>query len=155
MQIDKNRNSVLRQLAALQKMSREELQDKWRDLYGSEPPQFKKAFLEKRLAYRIQELFYGGLSETAERHLAELAESDPLARMCRKEQGSKRYLSKGKLLPGTRLIREWNGNKYEVTAKEKGFVYDGRDFRSLSAIATAITGTKWNGKAFFGLRDKI
>ena len=59
MQIDKNRNSVLRQLAALQKMSLEELQDKWRDLYGSEPPQFKKAFLEKRLAYRIQELFYG------------------------------------------------------------------------------------------------
>jgi len=155
MQIDKNRNSVLRQLAALQKMSLSELQNKWRDLYGAEAPQFKKAFLEKRLAYRIQELFYGGLPETAERHLAELAENDPLARMCRKEQSSRRYLSKGKLLPGTRLIREWNGNRYEVTAKEKGFVYDGRDFRSLSAIATAITGTKWNGKAFFGLRDNI
>ena len=66
---ERTRNSVLRQLAMLQSMSLEQLRDKWLDLYGAEPPQYKKQFLIKRLAYRIQELFYGGLSESAKAHL--------------------------------------------------------------------------------------
>lgn len=60
---DRTRNSVLRQMVLLQSMSLEQLREKWLDLYGEEPPQYKKQFLIKRLAYRIQELFYGGLSE--------------------------------------------------------------------------------------------
>lgn len=66
---DRTRNSVLRQMALLQSMSLEQLREKWLDLYGEEPPQYKKQFLIKRLAYRIQELFYGGLSEQAKVHL--------------------------------------------------------------------------------------
>jgi len=57
---ESNQTSVLRQLAALQKMSEQELKEKWRDLYGTEPPRYKASFLKKRLAYRIQELFFGG-----------------------------------------------------------------------------------------------
>ncbi len=157
MATDKNRNSVLRQLAALQKMSLHDLQEKWLDLYGSEPPPFKKSFLLKRLAFRIQELFYGGLSDDLKSKLSNIAANDPMANF--KNPGKamiKAPLSQrtGNLFPGTRIIREWNGNKYEVIAMEKGFEYDGREFRSLSAIATEITGTKWNGKVFFKLKKR-
>ena len=70
------KTSVLRQLATLQSMSLEQLREKWLDLYGTEPPQYKKQFLVKRLAHRIQELFYGGLSEQAKSHLKKVAETD-------------------------------------------------------------------------------
>jgi hypothetical protein len=73
---DRNRTSVLRQLAALQKMKLSELQEKWRDLYGAEPPNFKSTFLKKRLAYRIQELFYGGLEESVKAKLKEIASNE-------------------------------------------------------------------------------
>jgi len=63
MQTDRNQNSVLRQLAALQKMSLCDLREKWKDLYGSEPPNYGQVFIRRRLAYRIQELFYGGLKK--------------------------------------------------------------------------------------------
>jgi hypothetical protein len=73
------KTSVLRQLATLQNMSLDQLREKWLDLYGTEPPQYKKQFLVKRLAHRIQELFYGGLSELAKSHLKKVAETDPVA----------------------------------------------------------------------------
>ena len=154
MATDRNRNSVLRQLMALQKMHEPELQEKWRDLYGSEPPQFKMTFLKKRLAYRIQELFYGGLSNEAKSKLAKLAGNDSLANLIRKKDADKGPGSHGRILPGTRFVREWNGNRYEVTAVEDGFEFDGRIFRSLSAVATEITGTKWNGLVFWGMKKR-
>jgi hypothetical protein len=154
MQNDRNRISVLRQLAALQDMPLTELQEKWKDLYGNEPPRFKRSFLIKRLAYRIQELFYGGLSEESEKKLAEAAAKDPLCYLGEKSIAVEAtYNRTGKILPGTRFVREWNGNRYEVIARRKGFEYDGRMFRSLSAIATEITGTRWNGRVWFGLRS--
>ena len=159
MQVDKNRNSVLRQLAALQKMSLEELQNKWRDLYGSEPPQFRKPFLVKRLSYRVQELFYGGISEETKEKLAKIASADPFVSCLQiNTQNGKRLRGKpmsGEIpVAGTRFIREWNGRHYEVTARERGFEYNGKMYRSLSAVATEITGTKWNGKVFFGLKRR-
>ena len=81
---DRTRNSVLRQMALLQSMSLEQLREKWLDLYGEEPPQYKKQFLIKRLAYRIQELFYGGLSEQAKVHLQQAAKEDPVATVNRR-----------------------------------------------------------------------
>lgn len=150
---DNNKNSVLRQLTALQKMSLKELQDKWRDLYGSEPPLFKKSFLMKRLAYRIQELFYGGLSNEAKNKLMEAASLDPLCMPGGKNINvQKTFSNNGSLFPGTRLVREWNGDQHEVIARDKGFEYRGRMFRSLTAVATEITGTKWSGPLFFGLK---
>ena len=147
---ERTRNSVLRQLATLQTMTLEQLREKWLDLYGSDPPRYKKQFLVKRLAYRIQELFYGGLSEAAKTHLRQIAQDDPVATVERKVSEDRK--SNENILPGTRFVRVWNDRRYEVVAREKGFEYDGRIFRSLSAVAREITGTRWNGKVFFGLK---
>ena len=151
---NRNRTSVLRQLTALKKMTRGELDDKWRDLYGTEPPDFSRKFIQKRLAYRIQELFYGGLSQGAKNKLARLAKNDPVAMLQEKNTTVKAPNETGKICAGTRFVREWNDKKYEVTAKEKGFEYNGKLYRSLSAIATEITGARWSGNLFFGLRKR-
>ena len=147
---DRTRNSVLRQMALLQSMSLEQLREKWLDLYGEEPPQYKKQFLIKRLAYRIQELFYGGLSEQANVHLQQAAKEDPVATVNRRIPEERK--SNEAILPGTRLVRVWNDRRYEVTVLADGYEFEGRTFRSLSAVAREITGTRWNGKVFFGLK---
>jgi len=146
----RTRNSVLRQLATLQTLTLEQLREKWLDLYGSDPPRYKRQFLIKRLAYRIQELFYGGLSETAKARLWQIAQDDPVATV--EGKVSEERKSKENILPGTRCVQVWNDRRYEVTVRENGFEYDGRIFRSLSAVAREITGTRWNGKVFFGLK---
>ena len=129
----RSRTSVLRQLAALEQMNHEQLREKWLDLYGEEAPKYRKSFLMKRLAYRIQELFYGGLSDPAKGCLKRIAADDPVATVnvpvpdARKPQDS--------ILPGTRFVRVWNDERHEVIARDTGFEYDGRIFRSLSAVA--------------------
>jgi hypothetical protein len=145
------RGSVLKQLAVLSKMSLEQLREKWLELFGGEPPFYKSQFMIKRLAYRIQELYYGGLSETAKAALKNFAASDPVAtaNLSIPEQKS----GADRILPGTRFVRIWNGKRYEVITGNDGFEFQGRTFRSLSAIAREITGTRWNGKLFFGLRN--
>ncbi|TKB07875.1 DUF2924 domain-containing protein [Desulforhopalus sp. IMCC35007] len=147
---DRTRNSVLRQMALLQSMSLEQLREKWLDLYGEEPPHYKKQFLIKRLAYRIQELFYGGLSEQANVHLQQAAKEDPVATVNRRIPEERK--SNEAILPGTRLVRVWNDRRYEVIVLADGYEFEGRTFRSLSAVAREITGTRWNGKVFFGLK---
>jgi hypothetical protein len=145
---DSKRTSVLRQLTALKTMTRTELDDKWRDLYGYEPPRFRRVFLERRLAYRIQELFYGGLEPSVKKKLEEIASE---------AEGKKpkiRVEVNGKILSGTRFVREWNGKIYETIVRDDGFEYNGQMYRSLSAIATAITGTQWNGRKWWGLPGK-
>lgn len=147
---DRTRNSVLRQMALLQSMSLEQLREKWLDLYGGQPPQYKKQFLVKRLGYRIQELFYGGLSERAKTHLGQVAKGDLVATVNRRIPEERK--ANETILPGTRLVRIWNDQRYEVTVQTEGYEFDGRTFRSLSAVAREITGTRWNGKVFFGLK---
>lgn len=145
-----NRTSVLRQLTALQTMSSEEIDNKWRDLYGSEPPRYKKTFLQRRLAFRIQELFFGGVEPPVRDKFQELAAHDPSATRLERPRT---ILNDGKVLPGTRFIRVWNGKIYETIARDDGFEFNGQIYRSLTAIATAITGTKWNGRKWWGLPD--
>jgi hypothetical protein len=142
--------TVLQQLMELQEMQYPALKEKWRSLYGTEPPAYKREHMVRRLAYRIQELVYGGLSEETKAQLEQIAEEDE-----RQRRGAKAQARKPKEthpLPGTRLIREWNGQRHEVTASEGGFEYNGRRYKSLSAIAKAITGAHWSGPQFFGLR---
>lgn len=141
----RNRTSVLRQLAALQDMDREVLEEKWLDLYGSEPPRLRLSFMRRRLAYRIQELFYGGLDDFTKNRLGKVTDNFETKKLEVKIE------REGKILPGTRFIREWNGNTYETIARENGFEYNGQLYRSLTAIATAITGTKWNGRKWWGV----
>jgi hypothetical protein len=135
-------------LAALRTTPTPELKTQWRELFGSEPPPFNRRYLESRLAYRIQELTYGGLKPETIRRLEELgdeieAESRPA---CKRRQN-------GVPIVGTRLLREWRGVEYVVTVTRDGFEWQGRPYKSLSAIARAITGTRWNGWVFFGLKS--
>ena len=141
-------NSVLAQLAALPEKSTPELKQLWRDLYDREPPPYNKPFLVKRLAYRIQELAYGGLSARAEAKLKELIEEED-----RRVKGKLPVRKGDRPIAGTRLIREWQGVEHTATVLDDGFEYQGRRYKSLSAIARAITGTRWNGPLFFGLRN--
>jgi hypothetical protein len=140
-------NSVLAQLSALPGKTTPELKQLWRDLYDREPPSFNRDFLIKRLAYRIQELAYGGLSARAEATLDRLIAEEE-ARL----NGKLPKRSRDRPIAGTRLIREWKGVEHAVTVLADGYEYQGRPYKSLSAIARAITGTRWNGPAFFALR---
>jgi hypothetical protein len=140
--------TVLARLAALKTLPIPDLKQQWRDLFGTEPPAFNRRYLESRLAYRIQELAYGGLKpETIERleALAEDLEDNPSARGQRVQT---------RPVTGTQLVRDWQGVEHRVTVLEAGFEYQGRPFKSLSAIARAITGTRWNGLVFFGIKSR-
>jgi hypothetical protein len=135
-------------LAALKTTSTAELKAQWRDLFDSEPPPFNRRYLESRLAYRIQELAYGGLKPETIRRLERLGEELDAG------DRSKRRLRANTLpIAGTRLLREWKGTEQVVTVTSSGFEWQGRPYTSLSAIARAITGTRWNGWTFFGLKN--
>jgi hypothetical protein len=125
-----------------------ELQSLWRELNGSEPPKYNRRHLESRLAYRVQELAYGGLKPETRRRLAALVEE-----LEAESPGARRSASpEQSLLVGTRLLREWQGIEHTVTVLDSGFEWEGRPYTSLSSVARAITGTRWNGPLFFGLR---
>lgn len=137
---------LVTQLAALKSAPIAELKQKSRDLFDREPPPYNRRFLESRLAYRIQELAYDGLSqETIERLDALADELDGKV--------SRKHLLTNKPVAGTRLIREWKGVEHCVTVRHNDFEYQGRPYKSLSAIAKHITGTQWNGLIFFGLKN--
>jgi hypothetical protein len=133
-------------LAALKSMPAGQLKEQWRELFATEPPPYNRPFLESRLAYRIQELAYGGLKPETVRRLEQMGEEldggDVVKRRARHDT---------KPIVGTQLVREWRGTEHVVTVLADGFEWEGRPFRSLSAIARAITGTRWNGPLFFGL----
>ncbi len=135
-------------LAALKTTSTPDLKAQWRDLFDSEPPPFNRRYLESRLAYRIQELAYGGLKPETAKRLEALGEQLDGGNI------TKRRI-RADLMPivGTRLIREWQGVEQIVTVTSDGFDWQGRPYKSLSAIARAITGTRWNGWVFFGLKN--
>ncbi len=139
--------SVLAQITALPATSTGELKRMWRELHGSEPPPYNRKFLVSRLAYRLQELACGGLSRKTLARLDRLADEED-SRL----KGKARRRPSDRPVAGTRLIREWQGTEHHVTVLADGFEYQGRRYQSLSAIARAITGTRWNGPLFFGLR---
>ena len=144
------KEDVLPRLAALRTAGTADLKDQWRRLFGAEPPPYNRRFLESRLAYRIQELAYGGLKpETVERLEALGERLDGGNITTRRIRGGEE-----RPIAGTRLLREWQGVEHTVTVLRDGFEWQGRPYQSLSAIARAITGTRWNGWTFFGLRNQ-
>jgi hypothetical protein len=140
---------VLPRLAALQTASTPELKQQWRELFGREPPAFNRAYLQSRLAYRIQELAYGGLKPETRARLEALGEQLDGGNVV-----LRRIRADSRPLPGTRLVREYGGVQHVVTVRPDDFEFEGRRYASLSAIARHITGTRWNGWAFFGLKRK-
>ena len=131
--------SVRRQLLTLAGMTRPQLCDKWRDLYGSEPPNSSREFLRRRLAYRIQEIMYGGLDPALKAALT---------------VGNAPVKPTTALRDGTKIVREWHGREYEVIVRGEKYEYAGKLYRSLSGVARAITNTNWNGNEFFGIRKR-
>ena len=142
-------DNVLARLAALKTTPTPDLKKQWRDLFETEPPPYNRRFLESRLAYRIQELAYGGLKpETIERLEALGEQLDGGNVVLRRIRADMKPIS------GTRLIREWKGVEHCVTVRDHDYEYQGRPYKSLSAVARAITGTRWNGWVFFGRKSR-
>ena len=136
--------AVAQLLAQLPAMDYKELKQHWRELFGREPsPGMRRNHMIPIFAYRAQEKAFGGLKESTIRTLRDIAlgvASDAQAT----------YRPK----TGTRYVREHNGKLHEVTVLDDGFEYAGETYRSLTETAKAITGTKWSGPAFFGLKRK-
>ncbi|MES2290310.1 MAG: DUF2924 domain-containing protein [Pseudomonadota bacterium] len=132
--------SVDAQLAALEDMSSDALRSLWGTLAASPGPRVSPAMLRLALGYEIQSRAYGGLPRATTRLLDQLA------------RGTTKTTRAG---PGTRLVREWQGKVHVVTIGEDEVIrWNDRDWGSLSEVARAITGTRWSGPAFFGLKKK-
>ena len=136
------------QLSQLPNLSRPALHEQWHALFGSQPhPKLRREILIPILAYRLQEKALGGLKPSTARRLRAVAE----------EIGGGKKIASNRSSgprPGTRMVRQWQGKLHEVIVLESGFTYDGKKYKSLSEIARAITGTRWSGPAFFGLKKQ-
>lgn len=138
---------VLARLSALKTMTMPQLRQEWEKLFAAATPNNSRPFLEQRLAHRIQELAFGGPSKPVIRTL------DMLADEVEGKKVRKSVISDPRNpIIGTRLIRDWKGTEHTVVVAKDGFDWNGRRYKSLSAIAKSITGTNWNGYRFFGLR---
>lgn len=127
----------------LEPASRGVLVAQWRRLYRTEPPRYASMnFMRLAIGYLLQERVLGGLPASMRRELLAIA----------KGRQSVPTTGQIRIKPGTKLLREWGGKMYEVLVTDQGFVWDGKTYRSLSAVASAITGAKWSGQRFFGLR---
>jgi hypothetical protein len=132
----------------LRVLSRPQLQVLWQKLYGRAVPRgVRREVMIPFLAYKIQEREYGGLKSSM------CAELRRIARGLEGPLGTAEPRSQRRIKTGTRLIRQWRGERHEVAVNEIGFEYRGTKYRSLSEIARKITGTRWSGPAFFGLND--
>ena len=124
-----------------------QLRARYREVFRGDPPNaFGPDLLRRSIAHRIQEKAYGGLSAPTRRLL------DQLVKAAIAKPNGKLELPR-RIKPGSELVRTWKGKTYRVMVMADGFAYDGESFASLSEIASAITGTNWNGPRFFGLRS--
>lgn len=127
--------SIEAEIAALERANLEQLRQHWRRRYGA-PPRLRSVMLLRHvLAWRIQSDAFGGLSSETRRLLR-----DP------------RPPREPIVAPGTTITRDWRGERHVVEATGDGFLYHGKQWKNLSEVARAITGTRWNGPRFFGLR---
>ena len=138
------------EIARLRDLDVRDLQARWHTAFGRRPPpHLPRHLLLRVLAYRLQAEQLGDL-DAEDQRLLDGAGSP--------EEAGKRAVDGSRLIadvrPGTMLVREWNGRMQRVAVLADGFAWNGKTYRSLSKIAQAITGTRWNGPRFFGLRDK-
>ena len=147
-QFSYNDTTVIARVAALPSLETKDLRTLWQEYFEEPAPKKKRDYLIPRLAWRIQQLAYGGLSDAAQERLQQLM------RMKELEKSNKGPGRRSRPAVGTRLLREYHGVEHQVTVTRNGFEYQGRTFRSLSHIAREITGTRWSGPLFFGLAQK-
>lgn len=155
-----SRKEVEREIASLDTLDTKSLQEKWAALYGRDPPsRIRAGLLRLGIAYRLQEKAFGGLKPQTVRLLRKLAAELRAARAPAAGETAvvtempirPSVVQTLTLSPGTRLMREWNGTTEVVDVVADGLIWRGTTYRTLSAVAVAITGTKWSGPKFFGL----
>jgi len=134
------------EIGRLPALSLLELRNRWKTLFGhSGPKSLRRNFLARAVAYQMQVEAYGGLSVATKRRLREIANAV-------RNGDANAALGSSRIKPGTQMIRQWQNTTHTVTALAEGFEWNGRTYKSLSAVANAITGTNWNGFAFFGIK---
>lgn len=139
---------IERELVKLSLSPIQQLRQRWRAMFRTEPPvAFGPDLLRRSIAQRIQEQHYGGLSVPAQRQLNQIVKA-----MASKPGG--RIELPRRIKSGAVLVRTWKDKSHRVTVLDDGFSFEGRTYPSLSEIAREITGTRWNGPKFFGLRTK-
>jgi hypothetical protein len=145
--LERDPQKLASELELLRELPSEQLRERWQRLFGAEPPpKLRSSLVIQGIAYRLQEKALGGLKPATARLLERIAD-DAAAR-----QQSPATPEKIRVNAGTVLIREWHGTKHQVTVLKDGFLFRARRFRSLSQIARAITGSRWSGPLFFGLK---
>jgi hypothetical protein len=133
-------DDVADELASLEELGSAELRRCWRELTGEPAPQVSPRLLRLALSYELQAREHGGLGRRAQQVLDQVAGGKTRTRAAQ---------------PGMRLVREWNGTLHVVTiAADTTVQWNGKVWNSLSEVARAITGTRWSGPAFFGLKQK-
>ncbi len=141
-------DTVSGRLQALEQMDHAALRREWRRLYRAHPPKrVARDLLILGVAWKIQEQAFGGLRTATKRRLADLAKT-------LERDGDVTRDRVARLRPGAKLVREWCGDNHTVLVLEDGFEWNGRQWRSLSAIARQITDAHWSGPRFFGLKEK-
>lgn len=136
---------VATQVAQLPSMSMESIWALWDQHFDQRPNHHHRTFIESRLAYAIQARAFGGLSVATRRRLEKIGETGVVPRLAQR--------AANQLHPGTELLREYGGATHRVLVRgHADFEFEGRRYKSLSAIARTITGTQWSGPAFFGLK---
>ncbi len=152
-------STITQQIRALQGMDSAALAERYKVLYGGQPRVRNRAFLQRQIAWRIQAIEFGGLSKRATARLDQLIEKIELPLIesglrtlgtPKSKNSAQRSESKTPLV-GTTLTKRWHDQDIHVKVHANGFEWDGTLYRSLSAVAKAITGTTWNGRLFFGL----
>jgi hypothetical protein len=153
---------VASQLADLQRMTVPQLRERYLELYGTPTSNTSPQYLRKKLAWRIQELAEGGLSDRAKARIEELAGTAPLRFRASRSQHQpppspdvKEKRRDSRLPPpGTEIVRNYQGEEHRVTVLRDGFQYRGTRYDTLSKVAREISGTRWNGFLFFHLTDR-
>jgi Protein of unknown function (DUF2924) len=141
-----DRERLARELAGLSHLDTSALKERWRKLYGTEPPhRLSHRLLTYAVAYKMQEKTLGGLKPATRRLLTRVAEEAASGQAVSVRPATKAG-------PGTRLLREWHGTSHEVILLDDGVLFRGKRHRSLSEVARIITGSRWSGPAFFGLK---
>ncbi len=141
------REALTAEIADLSKAGIADLRERWKTLFGKEPlGHIGRSLMIRTIAYRLQEMAFGGLKPSTQRVLDRIGVSRSEAAL---EPTPKRRAS-----AGTVLIRQWQGVSHRVTVLDHDVVYRGRRYKSLSEVARTITGTHWSGPLFFGLRSR-
>ena len=147
MSIIKDDFDVLKRIMKLQKQSEKELLKIWRTMFDGAPEFMSKKYMIGKLAYKIQELAYGGLDAETENKIKNCAKE-----VTKEKTAAAKKSHKFSPIVGTKITKKYNDKILEVMVVNDGFSYEGSVYKSLSAIATQITGTKWNGLKFFNVK---